>query len=1183
MGLVTSLSLFPLSAASTSAAGNAVASLHQTLQSVLASEGALEGELTARALTEIRGLEESGILPRQLGDFRKNLEGGTATREHVERLSQILSGLMESAASLDAQTAASTSLLLKRPPELRLVTVLFTDFTGYTEASKTMPPDEAIALLNRYFEMFENLVLSAGGTVDKWIGDAMMAFWGAPVSRENDTFRAVQTALLLQRATDAVNRRLEETGGKGFGLKIGLHRGEAVAGFVGGSQTAQYTLIGQTVNVAARTEPMATSGQVIVTDAVHREIDRFFGTKSAGQLLGKKGRTHEVDALPLYEILTEKTGFSPNELRGDLLPLIGRDREMAAVEAFFDQADKAGFLFVEAPAGVGKTRLADEFRSRLRARVTAVRVVDGNGDSLALEEPYRAVGSVLKNLLRGLDLSNEPSVVVDRLKTELGIAGNLSEDRLEQYAYVLAHLLGVRLTKLPSELVYLFHDAALLKDVRTDAVVAVLSAAMDFGVQPLVLILEDMHWFDRPSLDLLRAAIERLSSYPLGILGLGRPEFARNHPSYFPISESEIDSRKSVVLAPLEPEALGRMIDILVERSESPNAADAMDPETRDLLIQAFGGNTYLFRSMAQAVLEGWKLGRNAVSGEIECAAPGQAAARPAQYFLQSLIDTLSPETRRALREISVLGSEFSEDEARAIGLKGLERALDEMKERDFIVSFGDGRHCFQNTLVRDVAYGQLIREEQRALHRRIAVWMESAEPSQAARIAHHYERAGLPAEASAHYARAAEAALRGAEYRAASAFAEKAYALAGDPNRRADALLTWDESLFARRDPSHADLLPRFEETLGDPSFTDPPRRGEMHRRRGLLFVSQNRSEEALAEVRAGLGALKDGEPRHAAAKSRLMNLLGNIHWNASDYPAALAAYEASLSVARLGRDDNAVAIVQTNLCTLYGILGDYGRALEAGEDAVRLRRGGDNRRSLVQLLNNFGSLIMSLGDHERALSIFDEALRTSETELKGFHRFYLLPNRGEALRLLGRSAEAAAFLKDTLSVHDGQRGHFMAGVHLVYLALALEDARDSQGAASAAAEALQIARESNNIALEAMALFAGNLVSTDEDGLEIRARRLETSTLAVQRLDEAGYIPEFDLSILLNHTRQQMWNNRPAEALETIVRALEIMERRAATIPAAGLRDRYRSVETQREIVRIHDILSRSRMPAD
>jgi class 3 adenylate cyclase/tetratricopeptide (TPR) repeat protein len=583
--------------------------------------------------------------------------------------------------------------------ERKLATVLFADLVSSTELGASQDPERTRAMLDRFYDAMAEEISRAGGTAEKFVGDAVMAAFGVPVAQEDHVERALHAAL-------AMRRRLEEAFGGVLALRIGVNAGEVVTGR---AREASSFVTGDVVNVAARLEQAADPGDILVGERAAALVAGAFEFE-ATTTVDAKGKPGGVECRRLVRALSL---MRPRGVPGLPAAFVGRDRELDLVRQAYERAWEAGepqVVTIMGEAGVGKTRLVRETWEWLGRESPEALRRTGRCPPHGRARTYEPIGEILKEQFGILD-----SDTSERMLALLG--------RREILALALG--LDVAGNLHPIEARDGLHDAwiELVAEVAT--------------ARPLALLVEDLHWAEAPLLELLERMLLEVRA-PVLLLVTGRPEFLEESPTW---GRGRVPS-EWIWLEPLGADDVDRWLGEVVA-AEAP-------PPVRDLLRRAEGNPLFLEELLGtlieRGVLRGEEWDHSHMPGETPLPDTVQAV-------LAARIDLLPAQEKAALQAAAVIGRAFWPSAVREL-LGGAEPDFRVLEQRDFVRRRpgssleGEREFVFKHALTRDVAYGSLTRRERAHLHADFASWLErrgGGRDEHAALLAHHYAEAVRP------------------------------------------------------------------------------------------------------------------------------------------------------------------------------------------------------------------------------------------------------------------------------------------------------------------------------------------------------------------------------------------------------------------------------------------------------
>jgi class 3 adenylate cyclase/tetratricopeptide (TPR) repeat protein len=660
--------------------------------------------------------------------------------------------------------------------ERRVVTVLFADLVGFTALSESRDPEETRELLSRYFALSRETLERYGGTIEKFIGDAVMAVWGAPVARENDAELAVRAALELVGAIP----RLSE----GLAARAGVLTGEAAVTL---GAEGEGMVAGDLVNTASRLQSVAPAGSVLVGETTERAASRAIAFEPAGdQLL--KGKQSPVPAFRALRVVAELGGQGRSETLE--APFVGRDEELRLLKDLFHatgREKRTRLISVIGPAGIGKSRLAWEFLKYVDGVIELTYWHAGRSPAYGEGVTFWALGEMVRGRC-GLLETDDEATTREKLRSTIEQFSADDEERRWIEA-ALAALLGV---------------GEPLAGGREELFAAWRTFFERIAEQAtVVMVFEDLHWADPGLLDFIDHVVDWTRSLPLYIVTLARPELIENRPDW----GAGKRNFTSVSLEPLSPAEMTTMLQGMVPGM--PHAFGAA------IVARADGIPLYAVETVRMLVAQG-KL----VEEEGAYKPVGDLSSLAVPETLTALIsarlDALEPSQRSLLQDAAVLGQTFTNDALSAVSgvaPADLDPALRALVRREVLRLDANprsperGQYGFVQSLIREVAYNTLARADRRVRHIAAARYFEGQGSDElAGALARHYLAAyeNTPAGAQADtLAVQARLALRGAADRAvalgspkqALAFFEQAIAVASDPAEEAELRLRAGEA----------------------------------------------------------------------------------------------------------------------------------------------------------------------------------------------------------------------------------------------------------------------------------------------------------------------------------------------------------------------------------------------------
>jgi ABC-type oligopeptide transport system substrate-binding subunit/class 3 adenylate cyclase len=643
--------------------------------------------------------------------------------------------------------------------ERRPVTILFSDVKGSTRMAEDLDPEDWMEIMDGAFDLLIEPVYRYEGTVARLMGDAILAFFGAPIAHEDDPERACRAALEIVAGAQSYAERLQEDRGiSGFNVRVGINTGLVVVGEVGSDLRVEYTAMGDAVNLAARMEGAAQPGTVLIAEDTHRLIAPLFETEALGAI-GVKGK---ADPVPVYRVVAAKAlPAKPRGITGLASPLVGREAEFSALQEAVArlQAGNGGIVTLVGEAGIGKSRLVAELRDSVGATHTESAPHPGWVESLCLSYgssiAYLLWLDVLRGVL-GVGVEDAPATVRDVLRDAVRA---LCPDRFDDVYPFLSRMLSLPLDE---------EVAAALDDMEGEQLkTSTFQAVETFLAQAasdrrMVLVCEDLHWADPTSLELLEHLLPLTGKAPLLFLCVFRPE--RDHGCWHVRETASQDyshchtGLRLHALSDAESEAL---VGNLLRMEHLPKAL-------QDRILGHAEGNPFYLEEVLRSLIDGGAIAQDEATGRWQATRDVADIAIPdtLQGVLMARIDRLQDETKRVLQMASVIGRIFLHRVLAKIAReeRGLEGKLLTLQQEEMIwerARMPELEYMFKHHLTQEAAYNGLLKAERRATHQQVAEALERLFPERIEELvgllAHHWERAGNREKAVAYLLKAGD------------------------------------------------------------------------------------------------------------------------------------------------------------------------------------------------------------------------------------------------------------------------------------------------------------------------------------------------------------------------------------------------------------------------------------------
>jgi len=801
--------------------------------------------------------------------------------------------------------------------ERRLVSIVFADLVGFTTLAEGRDAEDTRELLNRYFELATEVINRYGGTVEKFIGDAVMAVWGAPTAHEDDAERAVRAALEL---VDAVR-----TLGPLIQARAGVLTGEAAITL---GATNQGMVAGDLVNTASRLQSVAAPGTVLVGEATVRAADRAVAFGPAGERM-LKGKALPVPAWLALRVVAERGGRNRSE--GLEAPFVGRQEELRQLKDLFhatSREKRARLVSVVGPAGIGKTRLAWEFTKYLDGLIENVWWHDGRSPAYGEGISFWALGEMVRQRAGLLETDDELTTrakIGDSLATHI-----LDAEERRWIESALLSLLGLGGKATGSE--QLFGAwRTFFERLATTA--------------PVVMVFEDFHFADSGLIDFVDHLLEWSRNVPIYVLTLSRPELLERRPDW------GVGKRAftSLYLEPLSQAAMRELLAGLVP--------GLPEQAVRAIVARAGGIPLYAVETVRMLLAEGRltvEAGTYRPVGDLTTLAVPETLTA----LIASRLDSLAPEDRALVSDAAVLGQSFTLAGLSAVSGSAtaeLEPRLRALVRRELLTLEADprsperGQYGFVQALIREVAYNTLAKRDRKIRHLAAARFFEGLGSDE------------LAGALAGHYLAAHRNAPDGAESDAMAAQARLALRAAAE---RAVTL------------GSHDQAISFFEQAL-DVAADDAERAG-LRERAGASAFQAGRYEDAERNLRAALDAHR--ERGDGAGVVRATTLLGRAMTN-SGHPGEAVMLLESGRPGEGPAADPALASFDSELARAHFMNDEPEQAIEVADRALRVAEQLGLIAVVADTLVTKGTVLVEVGRWHEGLSLIEGGRQLAET----------------------------------------------------------------------------------------------------------------------------------------------------------------------------------------------------------
>jgi class 3 adenylate cyclase/tetratricopeptide (TPR) repeat protein len=977
-----------------------------------------------------------------------------------------------------------------RVEERKVVSVLFCDLVGFTAASETMDPEDVRARLRPYHELLRERIEAFGGTVEKFVGDAVMAVFGAPVAHEDDAERAVRAGLAILESLALLN---ETDPALSLSVRVGISTGEALVVVDARPEQGEGFVTGDVVNTASRIQGAAPVGAVAVGAGTYAASERVFEWEQL-EPVSLKGKAEPVE---LWRPLRARARFGTDVIRGLSTPLVGRDLELLQARTVFDRVageSTVQLLTVVGEPGVGKSRIVAELFAYIDGLLDVVRWRQGRCLPYGEGITFWALGEIVK-AHAGVFESDPP----DEARAKLERVLPESDDAPWLRARLLP-LLGIEA------------GPPVSRDESFTAWRRFLETIADEG--PAVLVFEDIHWADEALLAFLEHFADWAQGVPLLVVCTARPELYEKHATW----GAGLKNATTVSLSPLSDADTSKLVSALLQQAVLP-------AETQQLLLERAGGNPLYAEEFVRMLRDRELLdAQGRLRGGVEIAFPESLHA-----LIAARLDTLPPDRKTLLQDAAVIGKVFWSGAVAEMGRldrRDVELALHDLGRKELVRPFrqssmeGEQEFGFWHALVRDVAYGQVPRAQRAAKHVKAAAWLERKAGERvediAEVLAYHTGEAIALAEATGDSALAAElgpAALRyallageralGLDTSKALDLLQRALELAGvDAPEYPTVLLRWATAAEQAGDlPGAADALERAAAAYRERDHVE----GTASALASLSMVRYYLGDPRHLAIAEEAVALLESQPGPALVEA-IDRMAGSYLVMGSNREALAAANRALKLAAALGLPEPARALGFRG--TARCILADR-EGLDDLERAQAILLGEGQGRDATIAAFNRAAMTTDIEGPVAGLTAFDKVVSLAEsrgiTSVASGTRgtcISLLVEAGRLEEALARAPATLADIEATANAIVLQATRASVARAMVEMGLdsearelaeaALRDARASANPAffsgvAAVAARTQIAGGANDEARSLLAEIAGQSVQLETGGITV------------------------------------------------------------------------------------------------
>jgi class 3 adenylate cyclase/predicted ATPase len=869
----------------------------------------------------------------------------------------------------------------KMEGERRVVTILFSDVKGSTSLAENLDPEEVLEVMNGAFNVLIEPITRYEGTLARLMGDAILAFFGAPIAHEDDPYRACRAALDILEGARKYSRKLElEKGIKGFGVRVGINTGLVVVAEVGTDLRVEYTAMGDAVNIAARMESAAEPGTILITEATSKLVQKDFELSLVGPIK-VKGKSDPINTYRVRDI--KRDGFIP-ENQKHYSPLIGREKELIKIQESINQLNEGvgKIISIIGDGGIGKSRLVAELRQK---KPHGIKWAEGRALTYSLNNSYHMFRCIFKNYL-GFHHESLDESMFEILHNRVA---SYFENNIEEIYPFIEHFLksndGSDSTK------NIFSD-----DLRA------LKGQFHYSLkellkreslhQPVLFVWEDLQWCDFPSLELLNDLLSLTLDMPvLFLLQYRLDENEKRAWNFHHNNLKEYNEKHEIIsLHPLDEKESLSFIRNLIGSNNLPL-------DIQNQVIEKTDGNPAFLEEVTNSIIES---SSKQVNKSSQNSNYGRKIEVPSmlQNVIMARVDGLEPLDKTTLQTASVIGRVFQKNLLSSMVKNELtddefEKSLNELQQKEFILrhlpanitstkSILQKEYIFKQEITQDVVYNSLLLSQRQNLHRQIGELIENLHSDNIGEfvgtLAIHFEKGKDLKKAFYYYKIAAE--------RAKDLFANE------------DAIILYSKALELS-DQTSSELvdLAKIYDSMGDvyslkaeyskaidhfnlssKYYKDSSSLAKIHFKCGKVFELWGNYEKALENYNAGLIIVNEKDSNILVA--HIYTGMGMVCYRQGDLFQAEKLNERALEILRKINDESTIASVYNNLGIIFCKLGELEKSLDYHNKSLQIREKLGSTSGLAASHNNLGYHYQLNNDLEKAIKYYEKSLEYCE-----------------------------------------------------------------------------------------------------------------------------------------------------------------------------------------------------------
>ncbi len=930
-----------------------------------------------------------------------------------------LAPLREKLTALEAQATEE---------QRKQVTVLFADMVGFTAMSETLDAEDVRNIMDAYFGRLTPVIVRYGGKVERLVGDAVLAIFGVPAAREDDPENGVLAALAMQQALGEFNEELEGEWDIHLAMRVGINTGLVLAGFLGGRREEDFTVVGDTVNLASRLQEAAPVGGILISRDTYRHVRGIFDVLPQ-EPITVKGKAEPVQTYVVQRAKPRAFRMATRGVEGIETHMVGRDAELLILQTAFQDATLQGdfvdrikdteprVVTVVGDAGVGKTRLLYEFERWIESLPSQTDYFKGRATPAMVNIPYSVVRDMFAHRFDILESDRATTVLK---KFRVGMGDVLDPDRAD----LVGHLIGFDFSA--SQAVQNLLGSSSFNQIATAYLTNYVRTVAN---QPTVIFLEDIHWADDSSLNLINHLVAEISKARLLIICLSRPLLFDRRPNW----GQDDRAHTRLGLKPLSRRASRALVSEILQR------VDPVPDALRDLVVERAEGNPFYVEELTKMLIDDGVILRDE-RGEgrwrVELDRLAEVRVPPTLTgVLQARLDSLPRAEKGVLQRASVVGRlfwnatvvELAADDADRLDRNEIPPLLDAVRGRELV--FRRGRSAFEGTdeyifkhaILRDVTYETVLLKLRRVYHAQVARWLEANARERLIEylslIAGHYELADERVKAVEYLRRSGKESNKVSAYQDAIAAFERALALLPEDELASRAALLVELGYAYRQASDYPLATQRLEEGLALARETgNSQTEVAVLNRLGWTMMGQGLYAEATPHLEQALALAREIGDREGIAVA-LYNL-GDVAYRQGDGEKAERCAKESLTIFRELGDQQGIAFALRVLGFAALLREEYQETVRYHSESLTIYRKIGDRWGVATCLNNLGETVRKQHKYKEAARYYEESLPIFREIDNRMGISIGLLNLGHAHTALGEDKIAWGYLCEALKV---------------------------------------------------------------------------------------------------------------------------------------------------------------------